>query len=133
MLRSALIFMGTLVPHVFLYFVFFCFVLDNEENTALHWSAFSGSQDIAALLLDAGCDVEAANDKGDRPLHLAARQVRFIFGLFCNFATSKTYIQKLRGSVENSPISVFFSSPKLRRTNTIASLSSCRAAPPSTL
>ena len=49
--------------------------IDNEENTALHWSAFSGSQDIAALLLDAGCDIEATNDKGDRPLHLAARQV----------------------------------------------------------
>ena len=50
-------------------------LVDNEENTALHWSAYSGSQDIAALLLDSGCDIEATNDKGDRPLHLAARQV----------------------------------------------------------
>ena len=62
------------------YSYFSSFYSDNEENTALHWSAFSGSQDIAALLLDAGCDIEATNDKGDRPLHLAARQVSFFVG-----------------------------------------------------
>lgn len=47
-----------------------------EENICLHWAAFSGSADIAELLLNARCDLQAANIHGDSPLHIAARENR---------------------------------------------------------
>lgn len=39
-----------------------------EENTGLHSASYAGSVDIAELLLNAGCDLEAVNVRGDRPL-----------------------------------------------------------------
>lgn len=39
-----------------------------EENTGLHWAAFSGSVEIAELFLDYGCELESPNEHGDRPL-----------------------------------------------------------------
>ena len=39
-----------------------------EENTGLHWASYAGSVDIAELLLNAGCELEAVNEHGDRPL-----------------------------------------------------------------
>ena len=39
-----------------------------EENTGLHWASYAGSVDIAELLLNAGCEMEAVNEHGDRPL-----------------------------------------------------------------
>lgn len=50
--------------------------LAQEENICLHWAAFSGSSDIAELLLNARCDLQAANIHGDSPLHIAARENR---------------------------------------------------------
>lgn len=50
--------------------------LAQEENICLHWAAFSGSADIAELLLNARCDLQAANIHGDSPLHIAARENR---------------------------------------------------------
>ncbi|WAR31657.1 EHMT1-like protein [Mya arenaria] len=47
---------------------------DTEENTTMHWAAFSGSVSIAEQLLSAGCDLDSLNMHGDRPLHIAARQ-----------------------------------------------------------
>ncbi|XP_076311848.1 LOW QUALITY PROTEIN: histone-lysine N-methyltransferase EHMT2-like [Tachypleus tridentatus] len=47
---------------------------DNEENIALHWSAFSGCLEISQLFLDIGCDLGAVNEHGDTPLHIASRQ-----------------------------------------------------------
>jgi len=41
---------------------------DAEQNVALHWAAYSGSVDIVALLLEHGCQVNAANLHGDTPL-----------------------------------------------------------------
>jgi euchromatic histone-lysine N-methyltransferase len=43
-------------------------VRDAEQNVALHWAAYSGSLAIVALLLDQGCEVNAANVHGDTPL-----------------------------------------------------------------
>ena len=42
--------------------------LVQEENTGLHWAAYAGSVDIAEMLLNASCELEAANEHGDRPL-----------------------------------------------------------------
>ncbi len=42
--------------------------LFQEENTGLHWASYAGSVDIAELLLNAGCEIEAVNERGDRPL-----------------------------------------------------------------
>ncbi|XP_049593125.1 histone-lysine N-methyltransferase EHMT1 isoform X2 [Syngnathus scovelli] len=49
---------------------------EREENICLHWAAFSGSVEIATLLLDAHCDLQAVNIHGDSPLHIAARENR---------------------------------------------------------
>ncbi|KAM9794895.1 histone-lysine N-methyltransferase EHMT1 isoform 3-T3 [Syngnathus typhle] len=51
-------------------------IRDKEENICLHWAAFSGSVEIATLLLDAHCDLQAVNIHGDSPLHIAARENR---------------------------------------------------------
>lgn len=47
---------------------------DTEQNIALHWAAFSGSEEISEKLLNYGCDVNCLNIHGDSPLHVAARQ-----------------------------------------------------------
>jgi ankyrin repeat protein len=52
----------------------FAWLCVQEDNTCLHWAAYAGSVDIAEMCLDAGCELEAANEHGDRPLHIAARQ-----------------------------------------------------------
>ena len=44
------------------------YMLLQEENTTMHWAAFSGSVAIAELLLAAGCDLDSLNMHGDRPL-----------------------------------------------------------------
>ncbi|CAB3372667.1 Hypothetical predicted protein [Cloeon dipterum] len=49
-------------------------IRDTEQNIALHWSTFSGSADICELLMNSGCNVNAANAQGDTPLHIGARQ-----------------------------------------------------------
>lgn len=41
---------------------------DNEENTALHWAAYSGSEEISERLLNYGCNVNCLNIHGDAPL-----------------------------------------------------------------
>uniref|UniRef100_A0A674ER21 Euchromatic histone-lysine N-methyltransferase 1b n=1 Tax=Salmo trutta TaxID=8032 RepID=A0A674ER21_SALTR len=51
-------------------------IRDKEENICLHWAAFSGSVEIAELLLEAKCDLHAVNIHGDSPLHIAARENR---------------------------------------------------------
>ena len=40
--------------------------------TALHWAAQCGHLDICELLLHSGANVNAQNQTGDTPLHLAA-------------------------------------------------------------
>ncbi|KAK3928595.1 Histone-lysine N-methyltransferase EHMT2 [Frankliniella fusca] len=47
---------------------------DSEQNIALHWAAYSGSEEISERLLNHGCDVNCLNIHGDSPLHVAARQ-----------------------------------------------------------
>ncbi|XP_056370503.1 histone-lysine N-methyltransferase EHMT2-like [Oenanthe melanoleuca] len=47
---------------------------DNEENICLHWASFTGSAEIAEVLLNAQCDLHAVNFHGDTPLHIAARE-----------------------------------------------------------
>lgn len=42
--------------------------LFQELNTALHWGAFTGNEDIIALFLDAGCFIDDVNDHGDTPM-----------------------------------------------------------------
>uniref|UniRef100_A0A8C9ZXX6 Euchromatic histone-lysine N-methyltransferase 1b n=1 Tax=Sander lucioperca TaxID=283035 RepID=A0A8C9ZXX6_SANLU len=51
-------------------------IRDKEENICLHWAAFSGSVEIAELLLNARCHLQAVNIHGDSPLHIAARENR---------------------------------------------------------
>lgn len=48
---------------LFIYLFFF-----QEENTGLHWAAFSGSVEIAEIFLNHGCELESPNEHGDRPL-----------------------------------------------------------------
>ncbi|XP_074023325.1 histone-lysine N-methyltransferase EHMT2-like, partial [Numenius arquata] len=45
-----------------------------EENICLHWASFTGSAEIAEVLLNARCDLHAVNFHGDTPLHIAARE-----------------------------------------------------------
>lgn len=45
-----------------------------EENICLHWASFTGSAEIAEVLLNAQCDLHAVNFHGDTPLHIAARE-----------------------------------------------------------
>jgi ankyrin repeat protein len=44
--------------------------VDAKKNTALHYAAGYGRPEYAALLLDAGAPVEAANDTGKTALDL---------------------------------------------------------------
>ena len=44
------------------------FVSDSDGNIALHWAVLSGSMNAVELLLNHGCDVNAANNIGDTPL-----------------------------------------------------------------
>ena len=45
---------------------------DGNGNTPLHCAALGGHADVGQLLVDAGADLEASNNEGDRPLHLGA-------------------------------------------------------------
>ncbi|XP_056371343.1 histone-lysine N-methyltransferase EHMT2-like [Oenanthe melanoleuca] len=47
---------------------------DNEENICLHWASFTGSAEIAEVLLNVQCNLHAVNFHGDTPLHIAARE-----------------------------------------------------------
>lgn len=42
------------------------------QDMALHWAAYRGDVDILQQLINAGGDVNAMGDVGNRPLHLAA-------------------------------------------------------------
>ena len=37
---------------------------DKEQNTALHWAAFSGTADTISQLLHAKCEIDALNERG---------------------------------------------------------------------
>jgi ankyrin repeat protein len=45
-----------------------------DGATALHWAAYHGDAELAALLLEAGADASAANRNGSTPLWLASNQ-----------------------------------------------------------
>src|SRR5450830_1667515 len=45
---------------------------DNNGFAPLHWAAGGGSRDVTAVLLSKGADINARNDSGATPLHLAA-------------------------------------------------------------
>lgn len=44
----------------------------NLGNTAIHWAASAGHEDIVGYLIDLGIHVNVGNDIYDTPLHLAA-------------------------------------------------------------
>ncbi|XP_018411360.1 PREDICTED: histone-lysine N-methyltransferase EHMT2 [Nanorana parkeri] len=46
----------------------------SEKNICLHWASFTGSAEIAEVLLNAQCDLHAVNFHGDTPLHIASRE-----------------------------------------------------------
>ena len=48
-------------------------VTDAERNTALHYAALGDNADIAAMLIDAGADIDASNRGGYTPLGLACQ------------------------------------------------------------
>ena len=52
---------------------------DGNGNTPLHCAALGGHTDVAQFLVDAGADLEATNNEGDRPLHLGAGAGNLIF------------------------------------------------------
>lgn len=66
--------------YCFFFLAFLCFLsplyLFQEENICLHWAAFSGCVEIAEILLEAKCDINALNVHGDLPLHIASRENR---------------------------------------------------------
>lgn len=43
---------------------------DVEQNTALHWGAFSGASHICSMVLDRGCSLRSMNAHGDTPLYV---------------------------------------------------------------
>lgn len=47
---------------------------DAEGNTALHYVCREGYRDLAVLLLDKGADASLVNNRGETPLHAAARR-----------------------------------------------------------
>lgn len=47
---------------------------DAEGNTALHYACREGYRDLAVLLLEKGADASSANNRGETPLHAAARR-----------------------------------------------------------
>lgn len=47
---------------------------DEEQRTPLHWAAGMGHADVAALLLKEGAKLEAADSKGNTPLHYAGER-----------------------------------------------------------
>ena len=49
---------------------------DEEKRTPLHWAAGMGHGDVAALLLKEGAALEAADSKGNTPLHYAGERPR---------------------------------------------------------
>mmetsp|Transcript_40244 Transcript_40244/g.89357 ORF Transcript_40244/g.89357 Transcript_40244/m.89357 type:complete len:193 (-) Transcript_40244:691-1269(-) len=46
---------------------------DNIQRTALHWAAELQNYDVAAALMDYGCDINAVECNGRTAVHLAAR------------------------------------------------------------
>ena len=51
-----------------IFFMKISLMIFQELNTALHWGAFTGNEDIIALFLDAGCFIDDVNDHGDTPM-----------------------------------------------------------------
>lgn len=47
---------------------------DAEGNTALHYACREGYRDLAVLLLEKGADASSVNNRGETPLHAAARR-----------------------------------------------------------
>lgn len=45
-----------------------------EGNTALHYACREGYRDLAVLLLEKGADASSVNNRGETPLHAAARK-----------------------------------------------------------
>ena len=63
-----------------------------KGNTALHYAAWTNADDVAAMLLEDGTDVNAKNWAGDTPLHVA---------VLCN-ATETTAVLLQRGARLNT-------------------------------
>lgn len=43
-------------------------------NSALHWAAKTGNVQLTHMLLSAGFEVNAQNNAGETPLHIAAKE-----------------------------------------------------------
>ena len=72
---------------------------DEEQNTGLHWAAFSGSMEIAELFLHAGCRVNSPNVHGDTPLHIAARQRHYQCTLLMLAHGANLYLRNKEGNL----------------------------------
>ena len=46
---------------------------DDEQSTPLHWACFAGSDTASYYLQSWGCKVNAQDNVGNTPLHLAVR------------------------------------------------------------
>ena len=46
---------------------------DEAGNTLLHWATANGNLKLTEILVEAGADIDAVNNDGDAPIHLAAR------------------------------------------------------------
>ncbi|XP_037082512.1 histone-lysine N-methyltransferase EHMT2-like [Pollicipes pollicipes] len=70
---------------------------DEEQNTGLHWAAYSGSMEIAELFLTAGCQVNSPNVHGDTPLHIASRQQHYECVLLMLAHGANVYLRNREG------------------------------------
>ena len=46
---------------------------DDAGNTLLHWATANGNLKLTEILIEAGAEIDATNNEGDAPIHLAAR------------------------------------------------------------
>ena len=73
---------------------------DQKQLTALHKAVDEGHVDVVQVLIDAGADVDAKNDKGRTPLHLACENENMQFWHWASSGFAEKNIAILKMLVE---------------------------------
>ena len=71
---------------------------DDAGNTLLHWATANGNLKLTEILIEAGADIDAMNNEGDAPIHLAARFGHTaIAGYLIDSADANKNVQNIQG------------------------------------